>query len=43
VDLIDLEEIIIFYDYVRVTGIHFRNKKDKLIGAFGKKRYTDSL
>jgi hypothetical protein len=22
--------------------MHFRNRKDKLIGALGKKRYTDS-
>jgi hypothetical protein len=42
VDLIDLGEIIIFYDNVRVIGMHFRNRKDKLIGALGKKRYTDS-
>jgi hypothetical protein len=41
VDLIDLGEIKIFYDYIRVIGMHFRNRKDKLIGAFGKKRYTD--
>jgi len=41
VDLIDLGEITIFYDYVRITGMHFRNRKDKLIGVFGRKRFTD--
>jgi hypothetical protein len=41
VDLVDLGEITIFYDYVRITGMHFRNRKDKLIGAFGRKRFTD--
>ena len=42
-ELIDLGEIMIFYDSEKITGMHFRNKKGKLIGAFGKQRYTDSI
>ena len=42
VELIDLGEIIIFYDSVKIIGMHFRNQKGKLIGAFGKLRYTIS-
>jgi len=34
---------MIFYDSEKITGMHFRNKKGKLIGAFGKQRYTDSI
>jgi hypothetical protein len=33
---------MVFYDNVKIIGMHFRNKKGKLIGAFGKQRYTDS-
>jgi hypothetical protein len=33
---------MLFYDNIKIIGMHFRNKKGKLIGAIGKHRYTDS-